>query len=214
MGKSFDINTKPTLAASQTPPARGACSIRPIDAQHPSPFGLPIGRVFAVGITLEVGPTDREVHVGRIRPRRIVANEVVPRRRDLADQRIVLEPLELMQLQSAGGVDVLRRQRPAAGVVEQHDARPVLLAVGGLRCAEELGGLDRPMVMLDTHHRAVVIAQRPEAGDVLAHEHVAVHEHRPPLVAAEVRCQEARERKVGRLQRVVAAPHQGAEVVQ
>jgi hypothetical protein len=100
----------------------------------------------------------------------------------VADQLVVAQPFELVQFQAGGGVDVVRGQRLAPGVVEQHDAGPVLLLVLGLHRAQELDVLVGLVVVLGAHDGVAVVAQFPELGDVVQHQHVVVDEDRPALV--------------------------------
>src|SRR6185436_9761969 len=95
--------------------------------------------------------------------------------------------------------------RRAALAVEEHYARPVLLAVLRLGRAEELGVLLGHMIVLHDLDRVALVAQAPELGNVVQHEHVAVHEHRPAAVVAKPGREEAGEREVGGLQRIARA---------
>ena len=96
------------------------------------------------------------------------ADQVVPAGRDLADQRVVAQPLELVQLEPAGGVHVVGRERRAAGAVHQHHRRPVLLLVLRLHRAEELHLLLGHVLVLDHLDGVALVAQLPEPGDVVA----------------------------------------------
>jgi hypothetical protein len=62
--------------------------------------------------------------------------------------------------------------------------------------------------MFDDHHRAAVVAQRPQIRDIVEHQHVAVHENGPSGEIGKPGGQEAGEGKIRRLQRVpLAAEH-------
>jgi hypothetical protein len=127
----------------------------------------------------------------------VVVHQVIPPRRERADQRLVRQPLELVQVEAARPVHVLQRQRPAARVVHQHQARPVLLLVHRLLVAEELPPPRRHVLVLDHLHGVAVVAQLPEPREVVAHQDVRVGEDGPARVVAEVGDQKPGERKVG-----------------
>jgi len=59
--------------------------------------------------------------------------------------------------------------------------------------------------VLAAEHRKIVVAQRPELGDVGAKQHVAITEERPPFEAAEIGNEEAGEGELGRLQLIALA---------
>lgn len=170
--------------------------------------------MFALRILGEVRATYREVHITGGRVWRIVANKVVPPMRQLADEAVVAEPFELVQFEPGRAVHVVWRQRAASRVVEQHHARPILLAVRCLGPVEKLGGLGRAVVVLDAHYGVAFVSQGPELGNVVAHQHVAIHEQRPTVVAAQAGREEAREREVGGLQRRGLAPEHALQVAE
>lgn len=182
--------------------------------QHLIPVREPLPGIFAVHELVEVRATEGVVDVGHIGIGRVVIYQMVPAMGNLADQVVAVQPFELMQFQAGRAVHVLRRQGAALGVVEQHDAGPVLLAVWGLRRVEELDGFPRYVVMLDAHHRVTVVAQVPQLGDVVLHQHVAVHEQAPALIVGKVGGEEAREGKVRGLQGVPLTVHQRSQVLE
>src|SRR5205807_9402597 len=100
--------------------------------------------------------------------------------RQLADRAIV-RPGKPMQIDSGGRVDVLEGQGPAALVVENHQARPVLARVPGLNLVKEFALRLWHVVVLANEYClvALVLDLRLEAGDVGAAKHVAVHEDGP-----------------------------------
>src|SRR5688500_18705216 len=194
------------------PPSGGSGFPLQRDRQHRVAFAEPLVRVLAVAILVEVRPPDGVMHQARVRPRGVEAHQVVPPRRQLPDEAVVGQPLELVQLEPGRGIDVLGGERRAACAVHQHDGRPVLLAVFRLHLAQELHVLARHVLVLDDLDRIALVTQVPELPDVVEHQHVAVHERRPTLVAAQVGDEEAREREIRGLQRVALAPVIGAEL--
>src|SRR5262249_47663234 len=72
--------------------------------------------------------------------------------------------------------------------------------------------LARTVIVLDHLHGEPLVAQGPQLRDVVAHEHVAVHEDAPAFVAAEVGHQETREGEFGRLKRVARPGEDRAEL--
>lgn len=185
-----------------------------IDLQHSVALTNPVLRKITIRKLVKIRPAHRVVHVLRTRVEGVVADQVVPSLGQLANGVIAPQPFELVQFQAAGGVDVAWAESLAAGVVEQHDAAPVLLGVGRLRRAKELHRLTRAVLVLDAHDGVAVVAQIPQFGDICPHQHVAVHEQAPPLKAAEVRHQEAGEAEIGALQRVTLTPETVAQVLQ
>ena len=57
--------------------------------------------------------------------------------------------------------------------------------------AEILGGLPGLVVVVDTHDRLALVAHGEQLGNVVPHDHVAVHEQRPAVVVHQARDQEA-----------------------
>jgi len=185
-----------------------------IDLQHSVALTNPVLRKITIRKLVKIGPTHRVVHVLRTRVEVVVADQVVPSLGQLANGVIAPHPFELVQFQPARGIDVIGRQRAAAGVVEQHDTAPILLSVGRLRRAKEFHRLKRAVLVLDAHDGVAIVAQVPQLADVSAHQHVAVHEHAPALKAAQVRHQEAGEAEICALQRITLTPETFAQVLQ
>ena len=107
-----------------------------------------------------------------------------------------------MQLEAGGRIHVIRCKCRAAGVIEQHHARPVFLFIGRLRCAPEFCLLLGDMVVLDAHQVITVIAHGPELSDVINTEHIAVHEYGPSEIPAQPRYKKPRKRELRRLERI------------
>src|SRR3990167_9230936 len=82
-----------------------------------------------------------------IRISRILSDQMIPCLVECS-YLLVVQPLELVQLEARSTIHVFGAQRPAPGVVEQHDARPVLSAVDGLLLTQELIFWARLVVML------------------------------------------------------------------
>ena len=72
---------------------------------------------------------------------------MVPTLRERSDERVALEPFELMQLETRRTVHVFGRERTATRIVEQDNARPILLFVPRLRLIEEFRLLARDMLI-------------------------------------------------------------------
>ena len=125
--------------------------------------------MLAVPVFLEIWSADGEVHERNVRVRRVVIRQMIPAVRDFADEVVVAEPLELMQLKAGRSVDVLGCQRPAFGVVEQNNARPILLFVFGLLGAQKLNVFFGNMVVLHDLHGVAVVALRPQVGNIVEH---------------------------------------------
>ena len=62
--------------------------------------------MLAIDIFLEIRAADGVVHERHVRVRRVVVRQMVPAVRDFADELVVAEPLELMQLKAGGGIYV------------------------------------------------------------------------------------------------------------
>src|SRR5262249_49730919 len=85
----------------------------PLDVLHLLQFAVPVCSVLAVLVFGPPGPALRVVQECRVGTRRIVAHEMVPAARQSPDQVFSFQPPELVQVQPAGGIHVLGRQRPA-----------------------------------------------------------------------------------------------------
>src|SRR5262245_44666617 len=107
-----------------------------------------------------------------------------------------------MQLEPACRFDVLRAQRLALGIVEQHHARPVFLLVLRLLLAEEFNGSLWDVYVLHDHHGIALVPQLMELRDVIEHHHIAVHEYGPILVAGKIGREKAGEREIRALERM------------
>ena len=154
--------------------------------------------MLAVAVRVEVRPAERVVDELRGAGHRHLADEVVPRRGDGANLIVSRKPLELVQEQAGLARNDVGGQCGALGVVEEHHARPVFLFVLGLHGTEKLDVVSSHVVVLHAHDGVLVVAQLQQFGDVGSHQHVAVHEHRPALVAAQIGHQEAREGEISR----------------
>ena len=78
---------------------------------------------------------------------------VLPLIRDRADLMVAAQPVETMQIQSCGRVDILRCESIALAAVPEHQGTPILFGVGTLRLTKKLNRLTRRMLMLNAHHR-------------------------------------------------------------
>ena len=65
---------------------------------------------------------------------------------------------------------------PGISIVEQHDAGPVLFIVFALRLAEKLDFFFGYVVVFYDLDCIGIVAQRPQSGNVVEKQHVAVHE--------------------------------------
>ena len=122
-------------------------------------------------------------------------DQVIPTTLDRTDFMISFEPMEAVKFKTRCRVHVVGRELGAAAAVQQHQRTPVLLRVGALHFAEKFHCLIRHVFVLHAHRRIGLILLIPQGLDVLATEHVAVHENRPSLVAHQVGNQEPREGK-------------------
>src|SRR5262245_29885716 len=67
----------------------------------------------------------------------VFTNYTVPRQWDRA-YRVIVQPVEPMQIQSRRGIHIFRRQPLALRAVKQHERGPVLSRIRCLRLTEEL----------------------------------------------------------------------------
>lgn len=141
----------------------------------------------------------------------VPAFEVVPGDGERAD-RVVAQPIEAMQIESTFAVHHIGGEalHLLVRAVYQHEARPILSRILGLRLAVHLHRFFGHVVVL---HAAECLGRIPiveQARDVLAKQKIAVDEYRPARVPRKIRGQEARERELGRCQGIGPTPVQAA----
>lgn len=117
--------------------------------------------------------------------------EPVPYFRQFADQ-IIFQPGEAMQLGARCALNEFRREDTVGRMlaVPQHHARPVLSGIVFVLGPKVLFGHTCLVVVLYHHHRPGRVAKFPQPGDVIAQQHVAIHEDSPAAVFHQVRHQE------------------------
>ena len=91
-----------------------------------------------------------------------------------------------MQFQARCRIHIIRRQCLAFLIVEEHDARPVLLLIFALRLAEKLCRLRWHLIVFDNLDGVGVIAKPPQRGQIIQHQHVAILEKGPPLKITQI----------------------------
>jgi hypothetical protein len=68
------------------------------------------------------------------------------------------EPVETMQIQATGAVDILRSQSCTTATVKQHQRAPVLFGIGALHLAQKFDSLVGHMFVLNTKQGILIIA--------------------------------------------------------
>src|SRR5947207_4147143 len=172
-------STAPPRSCSARPPRLPRTS-RSSRGDQRLEFGEPLFSVVAIAVLVEIRAADRVVHDLCARVVLVFAHQPVPLQRQLADGAI-LRPGKPMQIESWRRVDVLDGQGPAALVVENHQARPVLARVPGLNLVEKFALRLRHVVMLANDYCLVslLLDVRLEPGEIGAAKHVAVHADGP-----------------------------------
>ena len=131
---------------------------------------------------------------------------MVPATLDGADFMVAAEPVKAVQVEPGCCVDVFGAEGGATAAVEQHQGAPVFLGVGALHFTKELLGFAGLVIVLHAEQGELVVALGPEFSNVVAAEHVAIHEDRPALVAHQVGDKKAGERESRSLLGVSFAP--------
>lgn len=132
-------------------------------------------------------------------------HQVIPPVGEGTDLVIALQPAEAMQLQTAGAVDVIRRQSLAATAVEQHQRAPVLFGISALNFAEKLHAITGIMAMVHAQQSIAVVAHFPQLNNISPAQHVAIHEDGPSLISHQAGHQKTAEREGCALLRVARA---------
>lgn len=167
--------------------------------------------MLAVDVALEAWRAQRVVNEPCVVAARMLAHQMIPRRRQATDQRVI-QPAEAVQLlrrhlRDAARHHLAHRRMPA---VQQHHARPILAfvveVIGLERRAEVLPAGSGAVVVPHALHRVSVVAQRPEVGYVTPKQDVRVDEQRPAPEVLQARDQVAASDECVRAARMVREP--------